>query len=333
MFRVTIGNGGRPRQSMAMNTTCVRMCRRPLLLSLLGLAACAPRPIPRAAPPTTRRLAVTMDDPNVAQAPLYGPRDRDLAILHALEARRLRAGLFVSGIGVDSPDGAALLARWSDAGHSLGNHSYSHRSLHADDMTVDDFAAELARNEALLAGYPAFRRRFRFPFLKEGNTAAKRDGARAALRAHGYTNGHVTIDASDWAFNTKLVDRLRQRPSADVTSFRTAYIAHMRERANYYDALSVELLGRSVAHTMLVHHSLLNALFLGDLLDALARDGWVLIDVEESYRDPVFALSPDVLPAGESLIWSIAKATPSHGPALRYPGESDAYERAALDRL
>jgi peptidoglycan-N-acetylglucosamine deacetylase len=234
---------------------------------------------------------------------------------------------------VNTPDGAALLRRWSEANHSLGNHSYNHRNYNASTMSVMDFAEEVERGEAVAAGYPMFRRRFRFPFLKEGETVEKRDGARAVLRTRGYTNGHVTIDASDWAYDAKLVARLRQNPTADLTAYRQAYLAHMLDRAHYYDHLSRLILGRSVMHTVLVHHSLLNALFLGDLLGAFVDDGLRLAHVEDAFADPIFASNLDVLPAGESVIWSLAKMTTEYAGTLRYPGEDDVYEKPILDRL
>jgi len=103
----------------------------------------------------------------------------------------------------------------------------------------------------------------------------------------------------------------------------------MLDRARYYDGV----MGRTIGHTMLVHHSLLNALFLGDLLDALERDGWSFIDAEEAYADPIFQRMPSILPAGESLLWALARENPALASGLRYPGEDEGYERQILDRL
>jgi hypothetical protein len=204
-------------------------------------------------------------------------------------------------------------------------------------MSVVDFESELDRGDAVLRPHLAFARprRFRFPFLKEGDTRQKRDGARRALAERGYTNGYVTIDASDWAFDARLTRRLTRDPSADAAPFRAAYVAHMVDRARYYDDLARTVVGRSVAHTMLVHHSLLNALFLGDVLDALVAEGWTLVDAETAFADEIASRAPDVVPAGESLLWSMAKERPAlvAPGALRYPGEDEEYEQTTLDRL
>jgi len=154
--------------------------RRAFLLTPLAIAACARTPKPPRSS-GARRLAITMDDPVVDETPRLDSRARDAALLQALATRRIRAALFVCGKRVDSAEGAALLARWSSAGHILGNHSYSHRFFHSRSMTLADSVEELEKGEAIVRPYPGFRRRFRFPFLKEGNTIEKRDGARAAL--------------------------------------------------------------------------------------------------------------------------------------------------------
>ena len=48
--------------------------------------------------------------------------------------------------------------------------------------------------------------------LKEGNTAQKRDAIRQVLTRHGYRNGHVTIDNSDWIVDQRLTARLKKEP-------------------------------------------------------------------------------------------------------------------------
>jgi hypothetical protein len=185
----------------------------------------------------------------------------------------------------------------------------------------------------LIAHHTGFRRRFRFPYLKEGETLQKRDALREVLRTRGYTIGHVTIDASDWAYDQRLIARLEVNPAVDLAPFRAAYVAHMLERARYYDDLATRITGYSIPHTLLLHHNLLNALFLGDLIDALEKETFRVIEPEAAYADPVFAREPSSIPAGESLIWALAQGDAQLRAGLRYPGEDERYEAEALGRL
>jgi hypothetical protein len=61
--------------------------------------------------------------------------------------------------------------------------------------------------------------------------------------------------------------------------------------------------------------------------------GWKLIDAERAFADPVFASAPKIVPAGESLIWALAKETGKFDKLLRYPGEDGEYEKEKMDKL
>ncbi len=189
------------------------------------------------------------------------------------------------------------------------------------------------RCDELIKSYSRFTKLFRFPMLKEGDTVERRDKLRVFLKERGYKMGYVTIDASDWYVDERLRERLKRDPKADLSGYRRFYLDHMWERAVYYNDLSRRALGRSVKHTLLIHHNLLNKLFLGNLLTMFERKGWKLIDASEAFTDPIFDAEPKTLPAGESILWALAKETGKFDRDLRYPGEDSVYEKAKMDRL
>src|SRR4051812_33278160 len=210
---------------------------------------------------TRRRVAITMDDARWQIIPEDRRPEAEERLLHHLG--RTRAFLFAIGQSVDNPHGSTILKRWSAAGHRIGNHTYSHQPL-SGKISPDEFEADVLRNEDVLHGYSGFRKWFRYPTLNEGQTREVRDRFRSFLRQHGYRNGAVTIDASDWYYNQRLGARLGADQSFDVTLYRQPYLDHIWDRARYYDHLSRDVLGRSVPHTLLIHYNLLNSLFLGD---------------------------------------------------------------------
>ena len=73
--------------------------------------------------------------------------------------------------------------------------------------------------------------------------------------------------------------------------------------------------------------------FLGDLIAMFAAKGWKPVDANSAYQDPVYDMQPRILPAGESLIWALAKETGRYEKELRYPGEDDVYENPRMDTL
>lgn len=283
---------------------------------------------------TSRQLSITIDDPVVSPTPHMNPMERNDAILKALKSHGdLKAALFVCGHKVDRIPGRALLKSWDKRGHILGNHSYSHLYYNSNDIDSDKYIADMIRGESIISHLSGFRKLYRFPYLKEGNTVEKRDAVRTFLAQNGYRTGHVTIDTSDWYVDQRLANRLEANPAFDPTPYKSFYIDHMIRQANFYDDLAVKAIGRSVKHTLLIHHNLLNALFLDDLLIAFESEGWELIDAERAFEDEVFLSKPDIIPAGESIIWALAKETGRFDHLLRYPGEDSEYEREAMDKL
>lgn len=279
-------------------------------------------------------IAITIDDFNWNKSVKLDPDQRNQALLSALRSHgNLKAALFVTCRFADNDKGKELLKDWDRAGHLIGNHSYSHKYLNSSKVTAEEFTADIEKCDELIKSFPHFQRSFRFPFLKEGDSAVERDAVRKYLKEKGYRIGHVTIDASDWAIEDRLSARLAKDPAADVRPYRDFYLSHMWERSLYYDDLARKVLRRPVKHTILMHYNLLNALFLGDLLDMFRSKGWKLIDAADAFKDPVFSAAPDIVPAGESIIWALAKETGKFDNLLRYPAEDSVYEKAQMDKL
>ncbi|MCW3797993.1 polysaccharide deacetylase family protein [Sphingomonas sp. BN140010] len=278
-----------------------------------------------------RSLAVTIDDFDIVDGPLLSADQREAAVLAALDHHRVRACGFPKAKSVADPAGGKRLARWVERGHQVGCHSYAHAFYSGKDPA--SFAADLDRALPLVSGLPTSVPLFRFPYLAEGRTREGRDAARAALGARGLRNGHVSIDTSDWYIAARLTKRLKRDPAADLAPWRRFYIAHVLDRAAYYDRMAREVLGRSMSHTLLVHHNLAAALFLGDALQAFRQAGWQLVDAALAFGDPVFRARPDIVPAGQSIVWQLAKESGRFEERLRYPAEDGDYEQPALDAV
>ena len=274
-----------------------------------------------------------MDDPSTTPGPNINWKSANRALLDALEKWNLNIALFVCGMRIDSPQGKQLLGQWNEAGHLLCNHSYSHLDFNDPKTTYDDFAADFDRNEPLISSYRRFTRLFRYPFLKEGDTADKRDRFRDLLKQKGYAVGHVTIDDSDWYVDDRMNARLQQQPAADTQPYGDFLVPHLLDRAAFYRQLALDALGHEIPHTLLLHYRMINALFLDDVITAFSNKQWQWIDAKRAFEDPVFKSQPQTLPAGESLVWALAKETGRFNDRLRYPGEDGGYEKLQLDSL
>lgn len=302
----------------------------PSLHSLVVQQSATPNVSPSSSPKP--QLALTLDDPTLSLGSVLRWQEANGRILKAISAKNVRIALFVCGMRVDEADGARMLAAWDQAGHSICNHSYSHK-YYGEQTSYSDFAVDFLKDERVIAPYHNRTAIFRYPFLKEGDTAEKRDRFRALLKERGYRVGHVTIDASDWYVSQRFVDRLGKQPNAPIAPYRDYLIAHLLDRATFYRQLALDVLGRDIRHTLLMHYNPLNAFVLPDVMNAFEAAGWQWIDASLAFEDPVFGSQPQTVPAGESLVWALAKETGRFGDRLRYPGEDDVYEKPKMDVL
>ena len=278
-------------------------------------------------------LAITIDDPNTKNTPILSATERDEKILETLKEYGIKAALFVCGKRVDSPEGSKLIELWDKAGHLICNHSYSHLYFHSSKIDLKVYIDDFLKAEKIIQTYKNFTKLFRFPYLKEGDTLEKRDGMRAFLKERGYTTGSVSLDASDWYIDDRMIAKLKENPKADTILYKDFYLNHIWDRAQYYDELAKKLTTYPVAHTILLHDTLLNALYLKDLIQMFKGKGWQIIDADKAFADSLYKKQPNILPAGESILWSLAKESGKYETSLRYPGEDGDYEKPAMDKL
>ena len=272
-------------------------------------------------------LALSFDDgfnPNTQpQAPQWNAQ-----ILAALQEHNIQAVLFPSLARMGGTDGLTLVTSWGQKGHLIGNHTASHKSLADPNITLDEFIADVQVADAAFKDLPNFTPMLRFPYLKEGDTPAKRDGLRNWMRDHGYKGAPVSIDASDWYYSRVFADHVQAGDNAKAERVKQHYIRHLLDRASYYDRLAQEVLGRSPKHMILLHTNQINATALPEIIAAFKAQGWTIDSASAAFKDPLYAQAPQTLPAGESIIWALAKAQGL--PNLRYPAEDSVYEEPAL---
>jgi peptidoglycan-N-acetylglucosamine deacetylase len=294
------------------------MIRLLLFLLFLPCALCA------------QTISFTFDDGfDPRKEPEAARLNREL--LAGLARHCVESMFFPAGRNVDTEAGLALVADWSRAGHAIDNHTFGHRSFGAKGMTLAEFVGEVEAADRMFRALPNWTPRLRFPYLKEGDTSAKRDGFRAWMAEHGYSPAPVSIDTSDWYYNQRYQTLLKAGRGALVPALRKAYLAHLRDRAAYYDGLARAVLSRSPAHVMLLHTNALNAALAGDIVEMFKSLGWTVVSPAAAFADPLYRQEPQTLPAGESLLWALARE--AGVKELRYPAEDGEYEKPLLDGL
>lgn len=247
-----------------------------------------------------QNIAITLDDLPYVMPSRTTPQE-GLALVtnitQALQAHDIVATGFAVGSQLNDAAVPALQF-FADAGHTVGNHSWSHPDYGT--LTIQEFREETSRTDRALAKWIDAHRYYRFPFLREGETEAAKEAATQVLADLGYENVPVTIDNDEWRYNSDYLDALEQGDAAGATQIAKEYLLHMQERTQHFQDLAQQAVGRDVSHILLLHMNKINADHLGTLLDWYASEGWTFITVQEALTDPVFS-GPDLYAGARGL--------------------------------
>jgi peptidoglycan/xylan/chitin deacetylase (PgdA/CDA1 family) len=208
-------------------------------------------------------------------------------VLATLRKYDITAAMFVVGSGLTDQN-RDFIDSIAAAGHTIGNHSFSHRDFGT--MSVEDYAIDIQRGGDAITPWLKGTHYFRYPFLRQGDTAEKRDAILSWLSLRGIRVAPVTIDNDDFVYNQRLMDARAEGRTIDV---RAEYLDHMLKMSAFYETKALSVVGRPIKHVLLLHMNYLNALHLDELLQRLRGNGWTFVTVEKALTDPVYALKYD----------------------------------------
>ena len=258
----------------------------PTLAAVLVLIALD---IPAAPVATTaaQRIAVTIDDLpwNGRTQPGENVDEATRRLLTTLVSRGVPAVGFVN-CARTRPDDPVLLA-WRAAGMELGNHGSSHLDLDKVDVSawIDDVRA---CHQMLTSAFGAPDRFFRFPYGHQGAVDSRREAAAEALRDMGYRTAHFTIDNSEWILAAAYGRALAAGDARERDAIAAAYVEHMAAALAHFTEVGRSVVGRDVAHVLLIHANALAADHLGRVLDEFRTQGAVFVTLTEALGDPIY---------------------------------------------
>lgn len=289
-----------------------------------------PQDEPRVEP---RRMAITVDDLPVAPPGTHTTAQQveiTGRLLAALADHGAPAIGFVNESKLEEdgevdPRRVALLERWLEAGHELGNHGYAHLDLHRVD--ADAWLADALRGERvtrpLIEGRGRELRWFRHPFLHTGRSVELLERTTRALAENGYRVAPVTVDNGEWIYGGAYAHAWNRGDEAAMERLGSDYVRYMLEVVDYYEAQSREIVGELIPQTLLIHAYALNADWLDPLLDALEARGYGWITLEEATAHPAYGRPTDGHTGPGGITWLHRWAiTEGRDPAI-YRGEPE----------
>jgi peptidoglycan/xylan/chitin deacetylase (PgdA/CDA1 family)/ketosteroid isomerase-like protein len=249
-----------------------------------------------AAPQTP--LVITVDDLPLTPSSLHSdPAERRLLtkrLLAALDAHNISAVGFVAWGNVLDPDDLELLKMWLDAGHELGNHSFSHKSLSSSEaewfISDIDRCQDNLRNLLGTQNHPP--RFFRYPMLHEGNTLEKLTTVRTHLRASALRNLPVTIDSAESGFARPWIEAVRAGNVSQQQMIAEQYHEALHVAAGAAQRHTRRLFSRTVPQVLLLHANAIGSAEWDELFTWFSNNGYVFVDADKALEDPVFDQLP-----------------------------------------
>lgn len=214
-----------------------------------------------------------------------------------------------------------LLRMWLDNGLELGNHTFSHLSLH--DNPLEKYKAEILKGEIitkeLLQAKSLKIRYFRHPYLWTGTSMQIKNDLGKFLSEHNYTIAPVTIDNADYIFSAAYDKAFDKGDKKLMQQIGAAYIPYMEAKADYWERQSVKTFNREIKQILLLHANFINSDYFDDLAKMLKKRGYKFITLEESLKDEAYKL-PDNFIKRNGISW-IHRWTLDKGKELILPNE------------
>lgn len=243
------------------------------------------------------QIALTFDDLPAAGSLPAGMTRTQIAeqITAELKAAQMQGAYgFVNGVKMENnPDARQALHVWLDAGMNIGSHTWSHPGL--TKMTAEAYLADVAKNEAVLTEYGQLRdwKWFRYPFLWEGDTLAKRRAVRQWLFSHGYRIAQVSLDFEDYAWNDAYSRCLAKNDAGAMEWLHDSYLANAAEYIQLGREEQIIAFGHEIPNVLLLHETAFTTHMLPELIELLKKQGFAFEPIAQVENDPVYAQDPD----------------------------------------
>jgi peptidoglycan/xylan/chitin deacetylase (PgdA/CDA1 family) len=289
-------------------------------------AARAQSPDGGAAAPS-RKIVITVDDlpGRLRVRSLRNFQEVNRRVVAALKAAKVPAVGFVNEkplhVTGERDARVALLRTWLDAGLTLGNHTFAHRSLSRTPLA--DYQDDVLRGEVITRQLMDERKLrltwFRHPYVHSGPTLPIKQAFERFLTDRGYKVAPFTFDHSDWIHSTVYEQARADGDRALEQRVRREHLELFERTVIFYEGVSRELFGREVPQILLTHANRINADLMPQLLALLQKRGYAFVSLDEALADPAYAIADNYAGKG-GMSWLYRWALTLGRPIKAGPG-------------
>jgi peptidoglycan/xylan/chitin deacetylase (PgdA/CDA1 family) len=240
-------------------------------------------------PKPALEIAITFDELPAARS--FGEVDREAInylFLDALKRHQVTATGFVVGEQIE--DSYDILGQWLNAGHRLGNLTFSGQDY--NQLGPEQFIADIRRGadalEPMLSGFGQKERYFRYPYQHYGESVERKEAVARYLEETAPTVCPASVIPEDYLYNLNLIKLGKTPDSAKYEQLMNDYLNHVLDEVERVDALAKRMVGRPVRHILLLRANRLNAVFLDEMLMAMEAEGYKFITLDRALEDDVY---------------------------------------------
>ncbi|MEA1979753.1 MAG: polysaccharide deacetylase family protein [candidate division Zixibacteria bacterium] len=237
-----------------------------------------------------KKICITFDELPVATSFAEPAKDTITnMILSTLKKHNIKAAGFVVGSKIEA--NYDLLGRWLNAGHRLGNLTYSYNDYHQLEPTqfITDIVTGNEALEPMLSGFGQKPRFFRFPFLHYGDDLIKKREVTDFLDEYNILTAHVTVTVEDYLYNLTVEKNEGVFDSTQFYELMNEYVNHVLDEIERSELLSKEVLKRSCRQILQLRANHLNALFLDEMLTQIEKLGYEFVTLDYALRDKLYS--------------------------------------------
>lgn len=267
-----------------------------------------------------RTMAITFDDlpyavGDAAQDTISNAQRVTESILAVLDDYHAPATAFVNEaklhVAGEFDERRALLQQWVDSGAILGNHTFSHVDL--NNVTIAEFKQEIVKGEAatrlLMKRHEPYQFYFRHPYTHTGDSEATKMEIDSFLLDRGYKVAPYTIDSQDYIFNVVYLHSKEQGDNASAIRICGAYSSFVVGATEFAESISVQIIGRNIPQTLVLHANDINADCLDELLAQLNRRGYEFVSLDAAFSHQAYQTQDTFVTAyGPSWLWRWMKS-------------------------
>lgn len=218
-----------------------------------------------------------------------------------------------------------LLRMWLDAGMILGNHTFSHLDLNS--TSIAEYEDNTIQGEVVFRqlleerGMKLNKFYFRYPYNHTGLTTETKESFQRFLRLRHYEIAPFTIEHEDYMFADVYRKAMQKKDSLLAQQIHSAYLDYLDSKFDYYEHLSISVVGYEVKQIFLIHVNELNADCLDEMIERLQKRGYHFISLEQALEDKAYQ-NKDEYVGKQGISW-LYRWVYSQGKKPDYKAEPD----------